>query len=115
MECEMENTKVLIVEDDEVTAMNLKMSLEKQGYEIISIADTTIQARNKIKIYEPNIIIVDISLQDRQDGIKLAQYISEKHELPFIFLTSHSDNDIIAEAKKTEPYGYIVKPFDPAS
>ncbi len=111
----MENTKVLIVEDDEVTAMNLKMSLEKQGYEIISIADTTIQARNKIKIYEPNIIIVDISLQDRQDGIKLAQYISEKHELPFIFLTSHSDNDIIAEAKKTEPYGYIVKPFDPAS
>lgn len=109
----MAKTKILIVEDDEVTAMNLKLSLEKHGYEIVSIADTLIQARNKVKIYAPNIIIIDISLQKSNDGIELASYIRKKHRLPFIFLTAHSDNDIINQAKLTQPYGYIVKPFDP--
>ena len=95
----MAKTKILIVEDDEVTAMNLKLSLEKHGYEIVSIADTLIQARNKIKIYAPNIVIIDISLQKSNDGIELASYIRKKHRLPFIFLTAHSDNDIINQAK----------------
>ena len=109
----MDKTKILIVEDDEVTAMNLKLSLEKHGYEIVSIADTLIQARNKIKIYAPNIILIDISLQKSDDGIELASYIRKKHRLPFIFLSAHTDNDIINQAKLTQPYGYIVKPFDP--
>lgn len=111
----MSQYKVLIVEDDEVTAMNLKMSLEKQDYEIVSIADNAVQARNKIKIYEPQVILVDISLQKSNDGIELAKYIREKHKIPFIYLTAHTDNDIIDQAKQTEPYGYIVKPFDPKS
>ena len=111
----MSQIKILIVEDDEVTAMNLKMSLEKQGYEIVAIADNAIQARNKIKVYKPQIILIDISLQKSNDGIELASYIREKHQLPFIYLTAHSDNDIIQQAKQTEPYGYIVKPFDPES
>jgi len=111
----MSQYKILIVEDDEVTAMNLKMSLEKQDYEIVSIADNAIQARNKIKIYEPQVVLVDISLQKSNDGIELAKYIREKHKIPFIYLTAHTDNDIIDQAKQTEPYGYIVKPFDPKS
>ncbi|MEA3373676.1 MAG: response regulator [Campylobacterota bacterium] len=111
----MSQFKVLIVEDDEVTAMNLKMSLEKQGYDVVSIADTAIHARNKIKVYEPQIILIDISLQKSNDGIELASFIRDKYALPFIFLTAHSDNDIINQAKLTEPYGYILKPFDPQS
>jgi len=111
----MQNNSILIIEDDEVTALNLKISLEKQDYTVVSIADTIIQARNKIKIYEPDVILIDISLQKSHDGIELAHYIREKHHIPFIFLTSHTDENIISEAKKTEPYGYIVKPFDPAS
>jgi len=107
--------KILIVEDDEVTALNLKMLLEKQGYDIVSIADTAIQARNKIKIYEPDLILLDISLQEVDDGIELAHHIHDKYAIPFIFLTSHFENDIISEAKTCEPYGYIVKPFDPQS
>lgn len=109
----MAHSKILIVEDDEVTAMNLKLSLEKQGYEIVSIADNLMQAQNKIKIYAPQLVLIDISLQKSNDGIELASYIRKKHRLPFIFLTAHSDNDIINQAKLTEPYGYIVKPFDP--
>lgn len=111
----MKNKRVLIVEDDEVTAMNLKMSLEKQGYSVASIADDATSAKSKIKVYDPDIIIIDISLQESNDGIMLANYIREKQLMPFIFLTAHTDDHIIEDASKTEPYGYIIKPFDPAN
>jgi DNA-binding response OmpR family regulator len=111
----MKNKKVLIVEDDEVTAMNLKMSLEKQGYNVVSTADDAANAKSKMKIYSPDIIIIDISLQESNDGIELANHIREQEALPFIFLTAHSDDFIIEDASKTEPYGYIIKPFDPAN
>lgn len=111
----MSKEKILIVEDDEVTAMHLKMALKKLDYEVVSIAENTIQARNKIKIYEPDAILLDISLQDNTDGIDLASYIKSKHSIPFIYLTSHIETEILDEAKVTEPYGYIVKPFDPKS
>lgn len=109
----MGQTKILIVEDDEVTSLNLKMSLEQQGYEIVSRSDNAVQARNKIKTLEPDMVLIDISLQKSNDGIELAQYIRDTHPMPFIYLTAHSDNDIIDQAKLTQPYGYIVKPFDP--
>lgn len=111
----MSREKILIVEDDEVTAMHLKMTLQKLGYEVLPIAENSIQARNKIKIYEPDAILLDISLQESTDGIELASHIKSKHSVPFIYLTSHVEEDILDEAKVTEPYGYIVKPFDPKS
>ena len=107
----MSKEKILIVEDDEVTAMHLKMALQKLDYDVVSIAENTIQARNKIKIYEPDAILLDISLQEETDGISLASYIKSKHQIPFIYLTSHSETEILDEAKVTEPHGYIVKPF----
>jgi len=111
----MDKSKIIIVEDDEITALNLKISLEKHGYQIISLCSNTIDAKNKINTLLPDIIIVDISLQEGSDGIELAKSIKEKYNIPFIYLTSYSDDDIISKAKLTEPYGYIVKPFDPNS
>jgi len=109
----MAATKVLIIEDDEVTALNLKMSLEKQGYEVIALAETTLASRNKIKIYNPDIVLIDIALEHKDDGIEIARFIRDKMPRPFIFLTAHSESSMLAKAKQTEPYGYIVKPFDP--
>lgn len=109
----MSPTKVLIIEDDDVTALNLKMSLQKQGYEVIALADSAISSRNKIKIYNPDIVLIDISLQHNDDGIEIARFIREKMPRPFIFLTAHSESAVLSKAKQTEPYGYIVKPFDP--
>ncbi len=111
----MSHVKVMIVEDDEVTATNLKLSLERHDYDVVAMSDNASQARSKIKIYNPDIIFIDISLQDGTDGIELAHYIRQTHKKPFIFLTSHTDEDIIEEAKLTVPYGYIIKPFDPMS
>ena len=111
----MESKNILIVEDDEITALNLKLSLQKHGYNIVAVCDSAQQVKSKINAYSPDLIIIDISLQESSDGIELAKVIRKKYNLPFIFLTSYSDDDIIAKAKQTEPYGYIVKPFDPNS
>jgi DNA-binding response OmpR family regulator len=111
----MEKHKIIIVEDDEITALNLKLSLQKHGYDIIAVCDNAPQAKEKIEETKPDVIIIDISLQESNDGIELAKTIRQHYSIPFIYLTSYSDDDIIAEAIKTEPYGYIVKPFDPSS
>ncbi|MCW9027216.1 MAG: response regulator [Thiovulaceae bacterium] len=111
----MSKVDIIIVEDDEITALNLSMSLQKHDYNIVDICSNVVDAKSKIASQIPNLVIVDISLQDTSDGIELAKFIKQQYNIPFIYLTSHSDDDIISLAKVTEPYGYIVKPFDPNS
>lgn len=111
----MNEQNILIVEDDEITALNLKISLQKQGYNVLGMCDNIEDAKQKIAHATPSVVIIDISLQDSTDGITLAREIRSIYHIPFIFLTSHTDEDVISEAKLTEPYGYIVKPFDPGS
>jgi DNA-binding response OmpR family regulator len=111
----MDKHRIIIVEDDEITSLNLNMSLQKQGYSVVAICDNIEQAKQKVSTNNPDLIIIDISLQDTSDGIELAKDIKDNYNIPFIFLTSYSDDDIISQAKLTEPYGYIVKPFDPGS
>lgn len=111
----MKRNSIIIVEDDEITALNLKLSLLKHNYDVIAVCDNAVQAKDKIDKYKPDVIIIDISLQESDDGIQLAKTIKESYTIPFIYLTSYSDDEIISEAIKTEPYGYIVKPFDPSS
>lgn len=111
----MNEKRILLVEDDEITALNLKISLEKQGYHILNIVDNIADANIKIAELSPELVIIDISLKESCDGIELAKEIKSRHHIPFIYLTSYTDNETISQAKKTEPYGYIVKPFDPNS
>jgi DNA-binding response OmpR family regulator len=111
----MVKNSIIVVEDDEITSLNLNLSLQKHGYDVIAVCDNSTQAKNKIQAYKPDIVIIDISLDESNDGIELAKVVRHKYNIPFIFLTSYSDDDIIAQAKLTEPYGYIVKPFDPNS
>lgn len=111
----MQKHKIIIVEDDEITSLNLNLSLQKQGYSVVALCDNIVQAKNKIQTHSPDVVIIDISLQESNDGIELAKTLRKEHNIPFIYLTSYSDDDIIAQAKLTEPYGYIVKPFDPSS
>ena len=103
----MNEKDILIVEDDEITALNLKISLQKQNYNVVGISYDIRDAKQKIFDLKPEIIIIDISLQDSHDGIELAKEVRDIHGIPFIFLTSYTDDDIISQAKLTEPYGYI--------
>jgi len=111
----MQKQRVIIIEDDEITSLNLNMSLQKHGYSVVAVCDNAEQAKNKIQTHNPDVLIIDISLQSSNDGIELAKSIKEKYNIPFIYLTSYSDEATINQAKRTEPYGYIVKPFDPNS
>ncbi|MDQ7045889.1 MAG: response regulator [Sulfurimonas sp.] len=111
----MNQKKILIVEDDEITAMNLQISLQKHGYNIIGICNNIADANSRINALSPEIVIIDISLDETCDGIELAKEIRARYKLPFIYLTSYTDNETIEQAKLTHPYGYIVKPFDPNS
>ncbi|MFT7005408.1 MAG: DNA-binding response OmpR family regulator [Sulfurimonas sp.] len=111
----MVKSSIIVVEDDEITASHLNLSLKKQGYNVIAVCNSASDAKNELQLHTPDIMIIDISLDQSTDGIELAKVVREEYVIPFIFLTSHSDNDIIAQAKLTEPYGYIVKPFNPSS
>ncbi|MEA1892059.1 MAG: response regulator [Campylobacterota bacterium] len=109
------NSSIIIVEDDEITALNLNLSLQKHGYNIVAVCDNIQSAKNKIQSYRPDLVIIDISLDASNDGIELAQIVGQKYKIPFIYLSSYSDDEIISQAKLTEPSGYIVKPFNPNS
>lgn len=106
---------IVIVEDDEITALNLSLSLQKHDYIVLALCDNAADALEKIEQYTPDIVIIDISLDESNDGIELAKNVRKKFNIPFIYLTSYSDDEIISQAKLTEPYGYIVKPFEPNS
>jgi len=111
----MTKHSIIVVEDDEITALNLSLSLQKHGYQVLAVCDNSDDALQKIEQYNPDIVIIDISLDESNDGIELAKDVRRKFNIPFIYLTSYSDDEIISQAKLTEPYGYIVKPFDPNS
>jgi len=72
----MTKYNILVVEDDEITALNLNLSLQKQGYNIIATCDNLTEAKSKIISYSPDIVIIDISLQESSDGIEIAKLIS---------------------------------------
>jgi two-component system, cell cycle sensor histidine kinase and response regulator CckA len=108
----MERTKILIVEDNPIVAEDLKIKLIHLGYEITATAYSGEQALESIKHQKPDIALMDIRLGDGMNGIDTALELKNKYNISVIYLTAHADDDTIFRAKLTEPYGYIVKPFD---
>ena len=107
----MSNFKILVVEDEVFIAEDIHSSLLDLGYDVCDIAYDSETALKKIHQHSPDLILLDITIRGQNDGIYVAQIIHENHQIPFIFLTSHSDRNTLERAKKTRPYGYIVKPF----
>ncbi len=103
--------KVLIVEDELITAENIKAILENNNYEVCSLADGTAEAW-KIFIKEhPQLIICDIMLTGNDDGISFIKRVSKLSPIPCIYLTALADERTLNEAAKTLPFAYLVKPF----
>jgi len=108
------NKKILIVEDEPLIADDIAFILEDEGYNIIGKAIDTEEAIELIDMNTPDLVLLDISLDDDEDGVDLAHKINKKYHIPFIFITSHSDRLTINRVKKTNPCGFIVKPFKAA-
>ncbi|MBZ2165468.1 histidine kinase dimerization/phosphoacceptor domain -containing protein [Methanobacterium spitsbergense] len=103
--------KILLVEDDSLEAMDLKRTLEFLGYEVPCVASSAEEAVAKALEIMPDLILMDIFLKGDCDGIEAASKIKELN-IPIIYLTAHSEESTVERAKVTEPYGYIIKPYN---
>jgi CheY-like chemotaxis protein len=107
----MEQARILIVEDEPMVASILKRRLEVLGYQIAGMVDNGTDAVASAGEVEPDIVLMDIFLPGGLDGIEAARRIREKYAIPVIYLTAFADDTVIQEAKLTQPFGYILKPF----
>ncbi len=104
--------KVFIIEDEAITALDIKRTLEKLNYEIVGIKDRGEEAIKQIEKLDPDIILMDISLKGELDGIETARLLNIRKKIPIVYLTAHSDEETIERSKSTNPYGYLLKPLN---
>jgi DNA-binding LytR/AlgR family response regulator len=103
---------VLIVEDEFIIAEDISSALISNGYRIFGIADSYQQAIDLLKRGRPDFALLDITLEGEQWGLKLGKMLSEDLQIPYIYVTSHSDIATIEKVKVTAPSGYLLKPFN---
>ncbi|MBP7167572.1 MAG: response regulator [Bacteroidia bacterium] len=106
------NTKILIVEDEPLIAADIDATLNDLGYIVDGIAHTAQEAIAFLQSNHPDLVLLDITLGVEQNGLQVAEYLRQNTELPFIFLTSHSDKATLDKAKKYLPNAYLLKPFN---
>ena len=108
----MTRARVLVVEDEGVVALALRRCLENLGHEVTASVATGDDAIRKAREIEPDVILMDIQLKGNMDGIEAAGRILQSMKIPVIYLTAFSDEGTLERAGATEPYGYLLKPFD---
>ena len=108
----MENAKILVVEDEFLVAKDIQSSLKKLGYNVpvtVAYGEQVIEMMEK---HNPDLILMDIMLKGKMTGTDAAIKVLEKRNIPLIFLTAYSDDNTISKAKLSQPYGYLVKPYN---
>lgn len=108
----MPETKILIVEDEAIVAEDIRNSLQSLGYTISAVVSSGEEAITKIEEDAPDLVLMDIVLKGDMDGIEAAGQIHSRFNIPVVYLTAFTDKKTIERAKLTEPFGYIVKPFE---
>jgi signal transduction histidine kinase/DNA-binding response OmpR family regulator len=105
--------KILVVDDEATITMQLEERLTAMGYEVCGTASSGEEAVELARALRPDIILMDIMMsKDGMDGIQASEKIKEELDIPVIFLTAYSDDEIVCRAKRIEPFGYILKPFE---
>lgn len=107
----MDQKRILIVEDESIIALEMKTRLEKLGYQVADMAMTGERAIELVELLAPDLVLMDIMLKGKMDGIEAAGHITARRAIPVIFLTAHSDEQTLQRAKVSGPFGYLVKPF----
>ncbi|MDG6244953.1 MAG: response regulator [Methanolobus sp.] len=107
----MDEVKILVVEDESIIGLNIKKKLKNFGYTVPAIVSTGKEAIKMAEITFPDLVLMDVRLKGDMDGVDTAEEIRKNFDIPIIFLTAYSDDEVLEKAKRTEPYGYIVKPF----
>ncbi|MCK4757830.1 MAG: response regulator, partial [Thermoplasmata archaeon] len=105
--------KIIVVEDKSIVSHDLKRRLEILGYEVPDIASSGEKAVELAREHKPDLVLMDIQLEGEMDGIDAANIIKDEMDIPVIYLTAFTDEATLKRAMITEPYAYIVKPFEP--
>lgn len=112
----MEKTQILIVEDEVIVAKDLQNTLQNMGYSVVATVSTGPEAIEAVGNKKPDLVLMDIVLENKtegkMDGIEAAEQIRSRFKVPVVYLTAHIDYKTMERAKITDPFGYIVKPFE---
>jgi CheY-like chemotaxis protein len=108
----MSKARILIVEDEAIVAEDLSQMLARLGYDIAGVTGSGSGAVELARERRPDLVLMDIRLQGGMDGVEVAQAIHRDGAVPIIYLTAHADAATLERAKVTEPFGYLLKPFD---
>ncbi|WP_286162099.1 PAS domain S-box protein [Burkholderia sp. WP9] len=108
----MAPARILIVEDDRVVARDIAQQMSRAGHTVVGITARGEDALPLAAETEPDLILMDVRLEGKLDGIDTARLLRENMNLPVVFLTAYADEDTVRRATVTEPFGYVLKPFD---
>ena len=107
----MTPSSILIVEDEAIVALDLRLQLQELGYRVVGVAASAEAALALAAQHAPELVLMDVRLQGPMDGIEAAEALQRQQRVPLIFLTSHSDAETVHRAARTGPYGYLTKPY----
>ena len=107
----MQQSNVLIVEDEQIVATELREILMGLGYRAVAAVSTGSEALTRTEETHPDLILMDIRIKGEMDGIETAGKITARWDIPIIYVTAHADQETLRRAKVTEPMGYVLKPF----
>ena len=107
----MTKDKILVVEDDFITAMEIKRLLETSGYQPYSASSSDDALKKSVEI-KPDLILMDVRIKGKNDGIKTTQKIKKLIDVPVIYLTAYTDHQLVESIKLTRPVACILKPFE---
>ncbi len=108
----MNKTKILVVEDESIVARDIRNMLLGLGYEVTAVVSGAKIAIQNAEETRPDLVLMDVMLQGEVTGVEAAEHIYTKFNIPVVYLTAYADSSTVQRAKKTEPFGYIIKPFE---
>ena len=106
--------RIFIVEDEAVVALDIKGRLQHMNYEVAGMASSGEDAMPAVGALRPDVVLMDISLGEGMDGVEAAARIKEQFHIPIVFITAYNDAELIARISLTEPFAYVLKPFEEA-
>ena len=107
----MAKARILVVEDEVIVAIDIQNTLKALGYDVPAIALSGEDAITKAEELHPDLVVMDIVLKGAMDGIKAAQKIHDRLNIPVLYLTAYMDGQRLERAQSTAPFSYIIKPY----
>lgn len=108
----MKEAQILVVEDENIVAKDIENRLKNMGYKVPAVTATGEDAIHKVEEHHPDLVLMDIMLKGMMDGVTAAEKIRHQFNVPVIYVTAYSDQSTLDRAKISEPFGYLLKPFE---